>query len=994
MKIDGWSIEAFGPIQDWIVEGLVDHGTVIVLGDNETGKSALFEFLATALFGFAPATADAHPYRPWDGRFPAGALHARLRDGRAVRIARRLTSRPEGAVEIEGRSEEVANRPVDWVGNLGRPVFTNIHALTQDEALQLDARAWQQVEDRVLGGASYDFLRPAREVVDALESQRLQLWRPDRRGKPRARVVRERVRALRQELAPALERRGRIETLDDRLAEIESEIDALRTGPDGLHPIEVTLDRDVQLTPILRRVQRMEELASKAETLVPDDNFSDAPRGERDAARHAMVNLDDEIATLCKQVDDAVAAQDLNDLVCSLLAGRADIERLHSDRSLHVEDLDRVRRMDRELEHIAGQLDDMAGRVLERPLDTAEQHALLAVSDAELRGRFEAWADAGRVLDARTEDLRRAERARVRLESDLPEDGVAPDLESVDARLRDLRELEREEALREHGKVAGAGAPRWAVALVAVAGLGLVVAGFVIGAAVGSVLVALGALVAGGTGLALAWDLSRSAADGGGLAALRAQAGIRPGDDVAQTIQSVQIERDEAAGQRDVERRLEEARRDEDDAREQVSGGATRMGEACDAFFALLQTVPVAPVHRERPVSGLLRDLESGRQLLRRRADTEEDRAEVVSRVDAWRAEVLALRDESVGALPDDPLQAITAIRAALTEAVRAGEVAETATAALPELRGQLEQTQADRVAAEAELERLHAQLRTLDPVGADPAAGLVRLEESRAALAEHDRVRSDLDRESPGWADRLREADRLRAEGTVIELTSEQRVELRARANNMRARIEALADERGRLTTERNGLMQAPGPAYVQGAIEEAEVERAETHRAHNRLALLAAAVREAERRYREAHQSPLLATASAYLAHITGGRYDLLTVDETGGKGVRLRVRRSGEGFPIKVDHPLSRGTLQQVYLALRLAMVDQVEAEEPLPVFLDEMFVNWDPHRTEAGVEVLRDLAPDRQVFMFTADPHWAERARSHIDARVVETPTISG
>ena len=50
------------------------YDVVVVLGPNESGKSALFEFFASALFGFSPATAEAHPYRPWDGRFLDGRL--------------------------------------------------------------------------------------------------------------------------------------------------------------------------------------------------------------------------------------------------------------------------------------------------------------------------------------------------------------------------------------------------------------------------------------------------------------------------------------------------------------------------------------------------------------------------------------------------------------------------------------------------------------------------------------------------------------------------------------------------------------------------------------------------------------------------------------------------------------------------------------------------------------------------------------------------------
>ena len=60
----------------------------------------------------------------------------------------------------------------------------------------------------------------------------------------------------------------------------------------------------------------------------------------------------------------------------------------------------------------------------------------------------------------------------------------------------------------------------------------------------------------------------------------------------------------------------------------------------------------------------------------------------------------------------------------------------------------------------------------------------------------------------------------------------------------------------------------------------------------------------------------------------------------------------------------------------------MVDQVEGEEPLPLFLDEMFVNWDPDRTASGLKALAHMSEARQVLLFTADPAWAERAELEV------------
>ena len=231
MRIDGWEIDAFGPISGWNQHGLAEHGVVVIAGDNETGKSALFEFLTTALFGFAPATAANHPYSPWAGGFPGGALLASLEDGRSVRLARRLTSRPLGTIEIDGRPRDLSNRPVTWVGGLARAIFTNLHAVTQEDALGMDPRTWQSVEDRMLGGSSFDFLLPAREVVLQLDQDRQALWRPTRRGRPRATEIRERLSALREELRPASGRRADIESKQARLAEITERLEAIERGP-------------------------------------------------------------------------------------------------------------------------------------------------------------------------------------------------------------------------------------------------------------------------------------------------------------------------------------------------------------------------------------------------------------------------------------------------------------------------------------------------------------------------------------------------------------------------------------------------------------------------------------------------------------------------------------------------------------------------------------------------------------------------------------------
>lgn len=67
MRIERLRLRAFGRLRGFDTGPEPLGAMVVVLGPNEAGKSTLFHFLSTALYGFHPATRDAHPYAPWDG---------------------------------------------------------------------------------------------------------------------------------------------------------------------------------------------------------------------------------------------------------------------------------------------------------------------------------------------------------------------------------------------------------------------------------------------------------------------------------------------------------------------------------------------------------------------------------------------------------------------------------------------------------------------------------------------------------------------------------------------------------------------------------------------------------------------------------------------------------------------------------------------------------------------------------------------------------------
>lgn len=97
-----------------------------------------------------------------------------------------------------------------------------------------------------------------------------------------------------------------------------------------------------------------------------------------------------------------------------------------------------------------------------------------------------------------------------------------------------------------------------------------------------------------------------------------------------------------------------------------------------------------------------------------------------------------------------------------------------------------------------------------------------------------------------------------------------------------------------------------------------------------------------------------------SKWISLLTKGRYDSARLDKDGKLWILAEER---EVQP----ESLSRGTLEQIYLALRLAVGSVLMQEEDMPIFLDEAFAMYDDVRL---AETLKALAKTKkQIFIFT-------------------------
>jgi len=132
---------------------------------------------------------------------------------------------------------------------------------------------------------------------------------------------------------------------------------------------------------------------------------------------------------------------------------------------------------------------------------------------------------------------------------------------------------------------------------------------------------------------------------------------------------------------------------------------------------------------------------------------------------------------------------------------------------------------------------------------------------------------------------------------------------------------------------------------------------------------------------RFRRQQQGPLLLRASALFADLTSGRYTRLEVDEDESVGIYVVVRRS-DGTECRADR-LSEGTLDQLYLALRLAAIEtEAITGEPLPFIGDDLLVNFDDNRAKAALRVLSSFSKTTQVILFTHHEHIAGMADAEL------------
>lgn len=220
----------------------------------------------------------------------------------------------------------------------------------------------------------------------------------------------------------------------------------------------------------------------------------------------------------------------------------------------------------------------------------------------------------------------------------------------------------------------------------------------------------------------------------------------------------------------------------------------------------------------------------------------------------------------------------------------------------------------------------------------------------------------------------------RVRWEVQSQQLPQEEGEELPDRPQRSRETVTAeLEQTREALAAARSvadrltGQLHAVGEAAVLSSVREEQLEQKEKLESEYAALQMALEALDAANTTLQNRFSPELGRRAAEIfSGLTGGRYGGVVLD----RSFRLSAEPAGEGVYREAEL-LSAGALDQLYLAVRLAICDLVlPPEKHVPIVLDDALANFDDDRCAAALRYLKEAARERQILLFTCHSREAE------------------
>ena len=998
MRVTGFHVDGFGLLHDQRVDG-IGPGTTVVLGPNEAGKSTLHAFLVRTLFGH-PRANDAdgrNRHEPLRGGRHGGVVVAEDEAGR-WEVHRYTEGSPRLRVVAPDGSESVGTDAV--LPLLGRTVdearYEQVFAIDLDDLAGVGSLGGGSLDDLLFDAATVGTGRSLRAARDEATERRDALWTPAASKRPLAAAMTRRAEA-RDALAAARDAARANLDLRRRLDAAAAHVDDLAEQQEQQAARIALLERVRDAWPSWSRAEELRaDLDGQPDARVDPavltavreaaTELADARR-RRDELVEERGELANRLDALAVDTDALAVADEVEALAEGLGAHELAVEQFAGATS----DLEAAERaVERALAEVGEDWDET--RVAAVAIDAASRERLAAAGDALRDAAAADAAAADAAEEARRTAARRTEAVQDAVAA-LPDAPAEAEVEASEQAVAVLRGgvpalVERRDA---PAATPAGGFPVAATVLLAAAAVLLVPSVFgllpdgvpaALVAGVGAVLGGVGAYLVGsarrGTPATASRrfpdDLEEEIARAARRVGLEDRPSLGDVERVAGRIEHARRTlREQADARRHLERlrtEAEEAARAARDRTDAADAQAAAHDDAAGTWAAVCSRVGLEAEDPRVVLTRHDRVAATHRALLDRRAAAERVAA-VRPRVEGFRDEVTAV----LGKVGRD-VQGQEAVRLlpGLRDRVRAARDAqadrERLGGRLDELSARIEQLEARVAAATGDRDAALAAADVTDLAALEELAGAA---DARAGVAEELRaVTRNLD-QLLGAGPRGEESRELLRQADPTAWEQELAAVRSARQATATERDEALA-ERTELEAE---LRRLGGDDAVPRAEQELAAAESEVAELAERWAVADTAARLLEAtvaRFEREQQPRVLTRASELLQRATGGQWaQVRRLDE------QVVVARSEGGDPVPAE-VLSRGTREQLWLCLRLALAEDLSHDRPLPLLVDDLLGTSDPERSLHVARVLADVARRQQVWLFTCHPRTAKLVTS--------------
>ncbi len=181
------------------------------------------------------------------------------------------------------------------------------------------------------------------------------------------------------------------------------------------------------------------------------------------------------------------------------------------------------------------------------------------------------------------------------------------------------------------------------------------------------------------------------------------------------------------------------------------------------------------------------------------------------------------------------------------------------------------------------------------------------------------------------------------------------------------------LAWVRGELARADGALSQMGDPEGAEDRKSELDKQLAQRLEEYDALSTALEALSAANDQLRQRFSPALNQKAGELFAALTGGRWDRLAL----ARDFSAQAAREGEALP-RSALALSAGTIDQLYLAVRLAVCALTAPDAP--ILLDDALSAFDDGRMERALTLLKEMGEERQILLFSCHSREAAWARA--------------